>query len=226
MMHLYRFGQATTDFADVSAFARQELAAAHEAFERAVPRLWDGAAGDSRVPGFAAAAKYTHGLLEGNDALRDAGLADLTAAVAINQFFNVFDYIPVAQIVPANDPLFGLVFAEVDDYLNAPGTLDCVDSQPEICSNAGLAPHNAEGALLLFGDVYAKGGDLATARAWYVLARGAGRAGETPWPFQALADDRVANAAARVALYQDADPANDPPVVGMGAEACAVCHYK
>jgi hypothetical protein len=226
MMHLYRFGQATTDFAEVSPFARQELAATHEAFQRAVPRLWDGAAGDSRVPGFAAATKYMHGLLEGDDALRDAGLADLTAAVAINQFFNVFDYIPVAQIMPANDPLFGLVFAEVDDYLNQPGTLDCPETQPEICANAGLAPHNAEGALLLFGDVYAKGGDLTTARGWYTLARAVGRAGEVPWPFQALADDRVANAAARVALYQDADPANDPPVVGMGTEACAVCHYK
>ncbi len=226
MMHLYRFGQATTDFDDVSGFARQELAAAHAAFEGAVPRLWDGAAGDSRVPGFAAATKFMTGVLEGDAALRDGGLQDLAAAVAVNQFFNVFDYIPVAQIAPASDPLFGLVFAEVDDYLNQPGALDCPESQPEICANAGLAPHNAEGALLLFGDIYAKGGDLPTARVWYALARGIGQASGVPWPFQALADDRVANAAARVALYQDGDPANDPPVVGMGEEACAVCHYK
>jgi hypothetical protein len=226
MVHLYRFGQATTDFGDVSESARQEIAAAHAAFQTALPRLWDGASGDSRVAGFAAAAKYVKGFVDGDAALRDEGLRDLVDAVAVNQFFNVFDYIPVAQSVTARDPLFGVVFAEVDDYLNQPGRLDCVLSQPEICANAGLAPHNAEGALLLFGDVYAKAGDLATAQGWYTLARAVGRAGGVPWRFQALADNRAATAAARVALYRDADPANDPPIVGAGAEACAICHYK
>jgi len=226
MMHLYRFAQATTDFDDVSPFARQEIAAAHKAFRAAVPRLWDGASGDSRVPGFAAATKYVKGVLDGDDGLRDDGLVDLTDAVAVNQFFNVFGYIPVAQLAPASDPLFGLVFTEVDNYLSQPGTLECPQTQPEICANDGLAPHNAEGAILLFGDIYAKGGDLARARGFYNFARAIGRAGAVPWQFQAIADDRVANAAARVALYQDGDPGNDPAVVGMGEEACAVCHYK
>jgi hypothetical protein len=226
MMHLYRFGQATTDFGAVSEFARGEVAAAHVAFEQAVPLLWDGTAGDSRVPGFAAATKYVKGLVEGDDALRDAGIADLAAAVAVNQFFNVFDYIPVAQAVPASDPLFATVFAEVDDYLSDPDTLACIGTQPEICGNLGLAPHNAEGAVLLFGDLYAKAGDLPQAQTWYELARALGAAGARPWQFQAVAEDRAATAAARVALYQDADPANDPPVIGAGEEACAVCHYR
>jgi len=46
------------------------------------------------------------------------------------------------------------------------------------------------------------------------------------WPFRGLAQDRVANAAARVALYQDADPTNDPSIVGTGAEACIYCHHQ
>jgi len=33
-------------------------------------------------------------------------------------------------------------------------------------------------------------------------------------------------AAARAALYLDADPTNDPPIIGAGPQACAVCHYK
>ncbi len=226
MMHLYRFGQATTDFGAVSAFARAEIAAAHAAFERAVPLLWDGTAGDSRVPGFAAATKYVKGFVEGDDALRDAGIVDLAAAVAVNQFFNVFDYIPVAQAVPAGDPLFATVFAEVADYLSDPDTLACIGTQPEICNNYGLAPHNAEGAVLLFGDLYAKAGDLPQAQTWYDLARALGAAGSAPWRFQTLAEDRAASAATRVGLYQDADPTNDPPVIGAGEEACAVCHYR
>ena len=226
MLHLYRFGQATTRFDQVSDFARAELAAAHAAFDRAVPLLWDGTAGDSRVPGFAAATRYTHGLVIGDDALRDEGLAELATAVAANQFFNVFDYIPVAQAAPAGSPLFATVFTEVDDYLSDPDTLACIATQPEICGNAGLAPHNAEGALLLFGDLYAKAGELTQAQSWYGLASALGAAGAVPWSFQTVADDRLATATARVALYQDADPSNDPPVIGAAAEACSVCHAQ
>jgi len=38
---------------------------------------------------------------------------------------------------------------------------------PEICGNAGMAPHNTQGALLLFGDLYAKGDRLSDAERWY-----------------------------------------------------------
>lgn len=226
MLHLYRFGQDTTSYDEVSAFGLEEVAASHAAFETALPRLWDGVNGDSRVPGFAAVAKFTQGLVTGDDALRDEGLQDLAEAIAINQFFNVFDYIPVIQAFPPGDPLFQTAFDEVADYLGDPDTLNCVQAQPELCANEGLAPHNAEGALLLFGDVYAKAGDLPTAQAWYALANVIVLVGGVPWPFQAVLDDRLANAADRVALYQDADPTNDPPVVGAAQEACAICHYK
>jgi hypothetical protein len=150
----------------------------------------------------------------------------LAAAVAVHQFFNVFDYIPVAQAVPAGGPLFATIFAEIDDYLSDPDTLACVATQPEVCGNLGLAPHNTEGALVLFGDIYAKAGHLTEAQTWYDLARALGAAGAAPWGFQDLAEERAATAAARVALYQDTDPSNDPPVIGAGEEACAVCHDR
>ena len=92
-------------------------------------------------------------------------------------------------------------------------------SQPEICNNAGLAPSNFSGSLVLFGDVYAKQGDLVEARKWYQTAKNVTPAG---YRFQSLVDDRAANVDARVAAYLDADPNNDPPVVGLGEENCAV----
>src|SRR5262249_13681029 len=64
MMHLYRFGQATTRFDQATDAAHGDLAAANDAFVAAVPLLWDGTAGDSRVPGFAAAAKFALGFIE------------------------------------------------------------------------------------------------------------------------------------------------------------------
>lgn len=226
MMHLYRFGQRAVRFDDVSAAALAELAASNAAFANAVPLLWNDAAraGDSRVAGFAAAAKYMQGALEGNEALRAQGLADLEHAVEVNSFFNVFDYIPILQLLPPSDPVFQQAYASFTAYLENPETLQCVGAQPEICNNAGFAPHNIQGSLILFGDLYAKGGNLAQAQMWYGLLKFF--PDTASWPFASLAEDRTANAAARVALYADSDPSNDPPVIGMGPEACANCHNR
>jgi hypothetical protein len=227
MIHLYRFGQRVLNFNDVSAKARAELAASHLAFQNAVPLLWNDAAGagDSRVPGFAAAAAYLLGALEGDDALRAQGLADLEHAVAVNSFFNVFDFIPLLQLLPPGDPAFQQAFTSFTTYLENPETVGCVGTQPEICFNAGFAPHNIQGSLILFGDLYAKGGNLASAKQWYALANVFPES--ATWKFAAVIQDRVANAEARVAaLYADEDPSNDPQVIGMGPEACSNCHNR
>jgi hypothetical protein len=226
MIHLYRFGQRVARFDVVSPAARAELAAANDAFDAAVPLLWHDAAGagDSRVPGFAAAAKYMQGVLENDPTLRAQGLADLDRAVEVNAFFNVFDYIPVLQFLPPGDPVFQRGFALFDAYLNDPETVRCVGTQPEICANAGFAPHNIQGALTLFGDVYAKAGDLAQAERWYGLVNAF--PDTATWRFASAVAERTANAAARVALYLDGDPSNDPPMIGAGTEACAVCHNR
>src|SRR5262249_41301398 len=139
-------------------------------FERAVPLLWNGQIGDSRVVGFAAATKFGKGIADGDEALVADGLRDLDAAIAVNEFFNVFDLIPVMQALPPGDPRFHDAFPRWTTYLGRPETLGCVGTQPEICANDGFAPRGITGALLLFGDVYAKGGDLTQATTWYSLA--------------------------------------------------------
>jgi hypothetical protein len=228
MLHLYRFGQATTRFDAVPPAARADLAAATRAFARAEPLLWRPGRGDSRVPGFAAAAEYALGVVDRDASLRAAGLAHLDAAIAVNGFFNVFDLIPVAQATAPTDPLFADVVRRFDAYLGAQDTLQCPFTQPEICADQGLAPRNTVGALLLFGDVYAKGAaldpaDVAKAETWYTLAQGLDRPG---YRFESALAARVGHAAERAALYADADPANDPPFIGAGREACAMCHAE
>jgi hypothetical protein len=233
MMHLYRFGQATTRWDQVDPAALAEMVAANDAFQKSVPLLWDGRTGDSRVPGFAAAAKFGLGVAQNDPALQAEGLADLEAAVAINAFFNVFDLIPVVQALPATDPRFAQVFPLLKTYIDDPNTLACVGSQPEICSDVGLAPRNVAGALMLFGDVFVKGGVLDSANVsaaqnlFYPIAQ-AGAAQVPNYRFADALAERTGpgKAAARAALYQDADPTNDPPIIGAGPQACAVCHYK
>jgi len=225
MMHLYRYGQATLDPHDVSPAARDEIVAADAAFAEAVPLLWDGAHGDTRVPGFAGAAKYQLGFVLQDAALMAEAIADLDAAYALNPIFNVFDYIPVAQVVPRTDPSFITVVDALDEVLGGPA-VTCVDNQPEICGDRGLAPSNTSGSLILFGDLYAKAGRLADAEQWYRLAQALAQRRPTPYRFQAVADERVATAAARVALYDDGDLGNDPPLIGVGEEACASCHNR
>jgi hypothetical protein len=222
MLRLYRFGLMTTDLGNASDAAKRELAAADAAFASSVPLLWDGQAGDSRVPGFAAATKFLRGWVEGTADVQAQGIADLNAAVAVNAFFNVFDVIPVIQALPNRDPRFQTAFQQFADYLGNPETLACVRNQPEICGNLGFAPRNLSGSLILFGDVYAKGGDLDQALLWYNLAASV----DDAYRFKALAVERVATAAERVARWADDDPTNDPAVVGLGPENCATCHNR
>ncbi len=223
MLRLYRFGRMTTDYGAISEAAKREIAEADAAFDRAVPLLWNGQAGDSRVPGFAAATKFVRGFVEGDAARQAEGLAALDAAVAVNAFFNVFDVIPVVQALPNTDPRFQNAFQQFATYLENPETLRCLREQPEICANEGLAPRNLNGSLILFGDLYAKAGNLEQAAVWYGLAAAAA---DDAYRFRELAVERAATAADRVARWTDDDPANDPSVVGLGAESCTTCHNR
>ncbi len=224
MLRLYRFGQLAESIANASPAAREELAAAVAAFDEAEPLLWDRATrvGDSRVPGFGAAARYSLAVATGDEALRQQALGDLDYAIEINAFFNVFDLMTVTQAEPPSSPAFQQAFATVSAYISNPDTLVCAVTQPEVCTGNGLAPTALPGTFVVFGDLYAKAGDAATAKYWYQFAA----ATEAGWPFQGLATERLAGADARVAAYGDADPTNDPPIIGAGKEACASCHAR
>ena len=224
MLHLYRFGQMTEVFSRPSDAARTELAAAVAAFDDAEPMLWNRTTrvGDSRIPGFAAAARYSLAVVSGDESLRQRALDDLAYAIEINAFFNVFDLMTVTQAEPPTSPAFQQAFAAVSAYIGDPDTLTCAVTQPEVCTGNGLAPTALPGTFVVFGDLYAKAGDAATAKYWYQFAA----ATEAGWPFQGLAADRLAGADARVAAYQDADPANDPSILGAGKQACASCHNR
>jgi len=224
MLRLYRFGTLTESIAAASPTAVSELGAAVAAFDAAEPLLWNRAtrSGDSRVPGFAAAARYSLAVASGDEPMRQRALADLDYAIEINAFFNVFDLMTVIQAEPPSSAAFQAAFATVSAYLADPTTFQCAFTQPEVCTGAGLGPGSFPGTFVVFGDLFAKAGDATAAKRWYEAARTT----EGGWAFEGLGAERLATADARVAAYGDADPSNDPPIIGAGRQACASCHHR
>ena len=225
MMHLYEYGRQVADMHRPGRDGRQSVVASRAAFDRAVPLLWDGTKGDSRVPGFAAAATYAKGVGFKDAALTERGIAELEHAASINTLFNSFDLFALAPAVPSDDPFYAQVLELLD--VTFPEVAAFCSTQDEICFNAGMAPHNLEGTFVLFGDIYAKGNRVESARGYYESAVSIGETSGWDPQFVATARERLANVEQRAALYQDGNPDNDPPFMGSGgASACAYCHRK
>lgn len=229
MMHLYEFGAATTHYPSATAEQRTHIDAARAAFARALPLLYQPGVGDTRALGFASGTTYVAAVLNGDPLLREQAIEEMSAAAVLNPLFNAFN--PIGVVPPAvapDDPAYAGVLQLLDEYFPI-AALDCVMTagvQGEVCFNDGLAPHNLEGTFLFFGDVDAKAGRLAEARARYETARAVGEANGWRAEFLAEVDERLADLPERIARFQDADPSNDPPMLGVSNSGCAHCHYQ
>ncbi|MBY0278688.1 hypothetical protein K2Z84_25420 [Candidatus Binatia bacterium] len=225
MMHLQRFERIDADPRHASDAGRLELLQAVQAFDRASPLLWDGVRGDSRAPGFAAAATYKKGVAFDEPDTIARGFAAMSDAADINPLFNGFIPFGAGPIATPDSEQYALILHLLDDVFP---TLfaDCV-GQDEICFNGGLAPHNLEGTFVLFGDLYTKAGRIEKAQSYY---SGAAQMGETNgWnpSFTAHARALAASVPERAALYQNDDPSDDPPFTDLGgAGNCAYCHRQ
>jgi hypothetical protein len=218
MYHLLRVGRILTDYEDPGQEVIDRSRLAREALDQAVPLLPD----DNRIPGFRGAATYSLGVVSDDPTLVALGLAQLEAAVEANLLFNSFSYLgTVAAATRPGDPLFDQAIAYLDAGL-ASGCNPATD--PRNCGNGGRASHNIQGSFALFGDLFTKVGRLDDARAFYGLALNF--PGIETYRFTALIQDRVDTIETRAALWADADPDNDPRLIGAGPEACAYCHYR
>src|SRR5581483_3201681 len=219
MLHLYRAAR-NIDFENPTPFTLAENAAGKDHLAIAAQLL----ATDTRIAGFHAAATYADAYLHDDAAGVAAALQTLDDEVAIYPIFNSFDlFAVVPPTISGKSEFFQTRVLPLEDLVLIDNA-SCLETHPEVCTNAGMAPHNLEGTLLLLGDIYAKGGRLASARSWYGLARVFGTGNH--YRYQATIVDHLAHAAERVALSQDDDPQNDPPLIGNGAGSCIYCHNK
>lgn len=220
MFHMYRQSQ-TLDYDNPTQFVLDEVDLAEAALAEAVPLLPD----DTRIPGFLGSATYVGGITHNDAARVQLALDRMRDSIILYPLFNVFNFVGTVGIhVDNHDPLFSEAIGYVDVGL-ASGCSPFTD--PEVCGNVGRAPHNVEGSMLLFGDLYAKAGDAAAAAAAYQLGITFDDLDTIPYIWRTELDDRIANLAARIALYQDADPNNDPLIIGEGNyENCLFCHGR
>jgi hypothetical protein len=196
------------------------------AFDQAVPLLWNGPKGDTRVPGFAAAAEYMRGHAFNDPRIVEQGVAALRNAASLNRLFNGFDLLGVAFFVPPDHVLYDEVLDLIDGF---PELAKLCGGQAEICFNEGLAPHNLEGTFVLFGDILAKGQRREEALNYYRGALGSGESSGWKPAFVQSVRARIESIDERLALYRDSDPGNDPPFMGAGnghGGGCAYCHNR
>lgn len=225
MMHLYRFERLEADPRKVSLAGKREIQAGAGAMDRAAPLLWDGATGDGRAPGFIGAVIYKKGIAFAEAAATERGRRLMEDAAEADALFNGFIPFGFGPIASPGSPDYATILHLLDEVF--PTIAGECGTQPEICFNEGLAPHNLEGSFLLFGDLYTKAGRVEDAVASYELAVELGAANGWRPSFLERARRLAAEAPARAALYADSDPDNDPPFTDFGgAGNCAYCHNR
>jgi hypothetical protein len=217
--------------------------AALQAEQQSLPDLFKTAyennPSDPRVGCFYGLQLVGGGRAMANDALIQQGIAVLDKAVQQWPEFNLFCLGLAYDKLPASHPDYAKAVKAALDNVDACVGESVDRAAPDIakyvgqatsegpkraCWNTWIAPHNAEGFYLWLGDLLVKQGNVAAARVAYNDVR---LIAEYPtWPYRELLDDRLsANLDEKAALYQDADPANDPRFGGDEVNRrCAVCH--
>jgi len=171
------------------------------------------APGDLRIPGWLGTVKVGAARVM-NSGVDEAVAFMLDAADAYPEFNNVSLAIAFGRFgLDTPYPQMAI------DRLVA--TADCAGDL-DVCRNTERVPHNNEGALMLFGDVFARIGDHAKARYYYELALASPDA--ATWDYAGDAQAVLDDLDDRIDLYLDADPANDPVFFAEGRVACVACH--
>ena len=173
---------------------------------------------DARIAAWLGPVLVRMGRLTGNAALKAQGMGILEEGAARNPEFVLFSLAMVLAEEPVGSPEFDRAMSSLRDNIDVCGA----SADDPACTNGPRAAHNVEGSSIFMGDLFARAGDLASARAFYESARGT--PGYATWNDQALLDERLATVETRVRLSQDADPTNDPTMVTSTPQACSVCH--
>jgi hypothetical protein len=104
---------------------------------------------------------------------------------------------------------------------------DANDPKKAICFNTWKAPYNFEGSMLVFGDLLVKQGEVEPAKKVYASAKASKNFEQ--WPYRAVLEARLANAAANVEAFR-VEPreqkAEEKKFITGSAFTCTVCHQK
>lgn len=191
---------------------------------------------DGRVAGFLASAQIVSAALENSPAAIQTASVAMQKAVTAYPAFNLFTAAFVNSVAPASSQTFKDALEDQwrDLELCTGGPVDRTNptlnpvmpmdpSAARACGNDTIAPHNNQGFFLNFGDMLVKAGNPSTAQKIYAYAMFS--PGWDSWPYQTVLTDRIQNAQANVAKFQNqvAGEKTDTLMVNS-AFSCTGCH--
>ncbi len=188
---------------------------------------------DGRLVGWSAAITLRAGQLLGSATQIATGKQELEASIPTYPGFNLFVQGSTYAALPRTDADFAQAADKIYESFKTCGyDLDrdnpVLPAAPNaavtssVCSASSYAPHPLEGMSLNLGDALVKAGKPQVAKAAYKNAMTS--AAYASWPYRALLEQRIANAEANAASFDDADAANDFKVPIEEGNFCVGCH--
>lgn len=214
LAHLWRLAEPLPGETDLGAQLPSAIGA-----RDALKRAYELCPTDHRIAAWLGPILVRFGRTLNDQATIDEGLAVLDQGIAAYPSFVLFSKLLVYADEPRDAPEFQHALAAVLENIDACS----LTPHDPACTNATV-PHNREGAALFLGDVLAKAGHRDEAFAAY--SDGIAGADFASWSYQATLHDRKAQLDERIALYADADAANDPPAAWAADNQCALCHTQ
>ncbi|HSL51723.1 MAG TPA: hypothetical protein VK878_21860 [Candidatus Deferrimicrobiaceae bacterium] len=195
---------------------------------------------EARYLGFYAGLLMAEGTIHKDEKLVRRGFYAMKDAIAAWPEFNYFTAGYTASGLPVDSDRFREALAQqwlnldvctgekVDranpDYARYM-RLETREGAKRVCWNSWIAPHNFEGFFLNFGDMLVKAGQPDLAVAMYGNARRA--RGYAAWPYRAVLEARIRDAATNVAAFRRTEPGPDAATLMVRSTfACMGCHQR
>jgi hypothetical protein len=193
---------------------------------------------DARYLGFYASLLMAEGTIHKDEKMIRRGFYTMKDAVAAWPEFNYFTSGYTASTQPVDSERFhealedqwltlDVCTGEKVDRLHPDYArymrLETREGPKRVCWNSWIAPHNFEGFFLNFGDMLVKAGQPEIAVAVYGNARHARQ--YAAWPYRAVLETRIRDAAANVHAFRQPEPGpGEPTLMIRSPFACMGCH--
>jgi tetratricopeptide (TPR) repeat protein len=195
---------------------------------------------EPRYLGFYASLLMAEGTIHQDEKMVRRGFFTMKDAIAAWPEFNYFTAGYSMSTLPADSPRYrealeyqwlnldACAGEKVDrtnpDYARYM-RLETKEGPRRVCWNSWIAPHNFEGFFLNFGDMLVKAGQPDLAVTMYRNARHARE--YAAWPYKAVLEGRIRDAASNVEAFRRAEPGPDSATLMVRSTfACMGCHQR
>ena len=172
---------------------------------------------NTRALGFLALVRLNIATALSNEEGRQQAIQDLITATETDSF----NFFPLAIAFTKLDLDTGYPQMAVEEF-EKNVALCSSPSADSRCVDSDLVRHRTPAFHMQLGDTYARVGDKEKAEQAYAGALGAHNVGS--WPYASEAAAWAGELDARLALFADTDPTNDPDYFLSAARTCVGCH--